>query len=138
MAEPNNLLSIFDTEQQSEDGAWLHLTRPDTDEFAYADADNKKPLRIKLKGPESNTWTVFFRKTRQEEGKNDKRTVHDVKLSDAQLMARMTLDTENIPGVDGKDKDSLTKMYLDYQDIRSQALAFILNRENFTKKPAAN
>ena len=69
-----NILSVFDTEAQSEQGAWLHLVTPGTDELAYADDARKKPLRIKLKGPESDTWTAFQRKVmQQQDGKKDKR-----------------------------------------------------------------
>ena len=133
-----NILSAFDTEAMCEDGEWMHLVVPGTGERAYADPDKKKPLRIKLKGPESDTWTTFFRKARQVAGEKDTRTNDEVKLSDSRLMARMTLAVENIPGVDKSDKESIVSMYRNYQDIRSQALDFISKRENFIVKPVAD
>ena len=134
-----NILSVFDTEAQSEQGAWLHLVTPDTDELAYADDARKKPLRIKLKGPESDTWTTFQRKVMQQrDDKKDKRTVDEMKREDARLMARMTLAVENIPGVDMVDKETVISMYENYRDIRVQALTFVLQRENFIGKPVAD
>ena len=134
-----NILSVFDTEAQSEQGAWLHLVTPGTDEPAYADDARKKPLRIKLKGPESDTWTTFQRKImQQQDGKKDKRSVDEMKREDARLMARMTLAVENIPGVDMADKETVISMYENYRDIRVQALTFVLQRENFIGKPAAD
>jgi hypothetical protein len=132
-----NILSIFDTEAASETGAWLHLSVPGSDgELAYADADKKNPLRIKLKGPESDTWVAFFRKAAQQDNKKDKRTAQEVRLDDSKLMARMTLEVENIPGADATDRESLIRMYMDYRDIRLQALSFVMNRENFIGMPA--
>ena len=134
-----NILSVFDTEAQSEQGAWLHLVTPGTDELAYADDARKKPLRIKLKGPESDTWTAFQRKVmQQQDSKKDKRSVDEMKREDARLMARMTLAVENIPGVDMADKETVISMYENYRDIRVQALTFVLQRENFIGKPVAD
>ena len=132
MTNNTNPLAVFDTESQSERGAWLHLVTPGTDELAYADDARKKPLRIKLKGPESDTWATFQRKVmQQQDGKKDKRSVDEIKREDARLMARMTLAVENIPGVDMADKETITSMYENYRDIRVQALTFVLHRENF-------
>ena len=130
-----NILSVFDTEAQSEQGAWLHLTLPGTDDLAFADKQRKSPLRIKLKGPESDTWTGFQRRVMQSDDKKDKRTPEEIKLSDSRLMARMTLDVENIPGVTMDDKESVVQMYANYRDIRMQTLTFVLRRENFIGSP---
>jgi len=132
----DNVLSIFDTESASEAGSWLHLAKPGTGgEPAYADKEHKKPLRLKLKGPDSDTWTAFQRKAMRQAGKKDNRTAKDVALEDAQLFARMTLETENIPGYENPDHEKLIEMYRNYKDIRVQALQYVLDQENFIGKP---
>jgi hypothetical protein len=135
MTKQNDILSVFDTEASSEAGSWLHLSIPGTDgEPAYADKEREKPLRIKLKGPDSDTWTSYQRKAMKSQGKKDTRTAKEIAREDAQLMARMTLDIENIPGYAGSEFNSLVDLYLKYKDIRMQALMYVINRENFTQK----
>lgn len=127
----SNVLALFDTESMSENGSWLHLNVPGTDEKAYADPDKKtKPMRIKLKGPESDTWVSFQRKAAKYQGNNDKRDNDQIKRDDAKLLASMTLDIENIPGFEN-NRDSLFSMFLGYRDMRLQALSHVLDRENF-------
>ncbi len=131
----SNILSIFDTEAQSEAGSWLHLHTPGKYGVpAYADPDTKAlPLRIKVRGPESDIWEGFQRKAMQM-GK-DSRTLEEVKRDDSKLLARMTLEIENIPGFDNTRED-LVRLYLSYQDIRQQVLSHIVEREHFLSKVA--
>ncbi|AGH31827.1 hypothetical protein SLPG_00033 [Salicola phage CGphi29] len=131
-----NILKQFDTVGASNQGAWLHLQLPDNGGPAYLDEAQKKPLRLKIKGPDSDEWTAFQRKAAK---KNQDELEEDDNASvDADLFARMTLDTENIPdesgeGTRGKSYDELYQLYLDYKDIRIQALRFVLKRSNFTQ-----
>jgi len=130
----SNILEMFDTESASETGSWLHLTKPGTDgDLAYADKGTSKPLRIKLKGPDSGTWTSFQRKAIKASGKKDSRTSKEIAREDANLFSRMTLETENIPGYEGADEAALIDMYIKYKDIRIQALKWVMNQENFTQ-----
>ena len=130
----SNILEMFDTESASETGSWLHLTKPGTDgDLAYADKSTDKPLRIKLKGPDSGTWTSFQRKAMKASGKKDSRTSKEIAREDANLFSRMTLETENIPGYEGADEAALIDMYVKYKDIRIQALKWVMNQENFTQ-----
>ena len=130
----DNILSIFDTESSSEEGSWMHLALPGTEgELAYADKEREKPMRIKLKGPDSDTWTSYQRKALKAQGKKDNRTAKEIAREDAQLMARMTLAIENIPGYSDSEFNSLVDLYLKYKDIRIQALMYAINRENFTQ-----
>lgn len=125
---------MFDTESASESGSWLHLTKPGTDgELAYADKASAKPLRIKLKGPDSGTWTAFQRKAMKASGKKDIRTAKELAREDSSLFARLTLETENIPGFEGADEAALFEMFMQYKDIRMQALRWVVNQENFTQ-----
>lgn len=130
-----DILSLFDTEAQSEDGAWLHLTIPGSDEPAFLDPEKTKPLRIKLKGPDSDTWTQFQRKAFSKVGEKDKRTPKEIAIEDAKLFARMTLAVENIPGFHGATGEKLFDLYVKYKDIRVQCLTFVMQRENFLQKP---
>lgn len=129
----SNILNQFDTESVSERGEWLHLAVPGTEEHAYLDDEQEKPLRIKLKGPDSDTWTAFQRKALRADNKKDKRTTKEIAKEDAQLFARMTLEVENIPEYENPDREQLVEMYTKYKDIRIQALTFVINRENFIK-----
>ena len=110
------------------------MTVPGTDELAYADVARKKPLRIKLKGPDSDIWTAFQRKAFAKANDKDKRTNQEIAREDARLFARMTVAVENVPGYDKPDAD-LVEMYLKYKDIRVQALTFVMKRENFIGTP---
>lgn len=136
----SNVLQLFDTVSQSETGSWLHLERPDNGEKAYLDDAGKQPLRLKLKGPDSKAWVTFVRKARKES--ESKKTVEETDLEDAQLMARLTLDWQNIPDAEGKpmkfNSDDAVGVYLRYKDIRIQALRFIQKQENFTNGQATS
>ena len=131
----SNVLQLFDTVGQSEAGSWLHLDRPDNGEKAYLDDAGKQPLRIKLKGPDSKAWVSFVRKARKEV--DSKKSIEETDLEEAQLMARLTLDWENIPDSEGKpmkfNSDDAIGVYLRYKDIRIQAVRFIQKQENFTQ-----
>jgi len=130
--DESNILQMFDTESASETGSWLHLTKPGTDgDLAYAGKGTDKPLRIKLKGPDSGTWTAFQRKAMKGSGKKDTRTAKEIAREDANLFARMTLETENIPGYQDADEAALIDMFVKYKDIRMQALRWVMNQENF-------
>lgn len=134
-----NILKQFDTVSASEEGAWLHLVIPGTDEKAYLDEERTKPLRIKLKGPDSDAWTSFQRKAIKSNNQKDDKTVNEIALEDAKLFAKMTIEWENIPDDKGKtqefSKEAAINLYVDYKDIRMQALRFVMSQENFTRKP---
>lgn len=131
-----NILKMFDTVSSSEEGSWLHLNVPGTEEKAYADGDKqKKPLRIKLKGPDSDAWTVFQRKAMKSQGKE--KSHEDTILEDSKLFAKMTLAFENIPSDSGQSleltQENAIKLYMNYKDIRIQALRFVMDASHFTK-----
>lgn len=136
----DDILKAFDTESISEAGAWLHLTLPGTDGVpAYLDEEKTKPMRIKLKGPDCDIWMAFQRKAIASMGAKDKRTAKEIAQEDSRLFGRMTLEVENIPGLDVLTVDSATALYLKYKDIRMQALQFVLDRErNFISRPASD
>ena len=133
-----NILKMFDTVSSSEKGAWLHLTIPGSEEKAYLDGDKqKKPMCILLKGPDSDIWTAFQRKALKSKAKE--KTHEETILEDAKLFAKMTLGFNNIPDDEGKPLDfsheAALKLYLNYKDIRMQALRFVMSQENFIEKP---
>jgi hypothetical protein len=128
-----NILKQFDTVSASEEGAWLHLCSPGTGERVYN--GKNKPLRIKLKGPDCDAWTSFQRKAMKGQGKKDDRSLEDVALEDSKLFAKMTLAWENMPAEVGEcNYENAIKLYLNYKDIRMQALRFVVAQENFTQK----
>lgn len=143
----SNILEQFNTVKLSEDGAWLHLNTPCSNKKAYADKDNKKPLRIKMKGPDCNKWSEFKLKSQrakpEKNGKPVEKTVSEISLDDAKLLASLALEFENIP--DGSGKGDLTctyenavKLYLDYKDIRVQALSMLFDQERFMLEQETN
>lgn len=134
----SNILKMFDTVSSSEEGAWLHLSIPGADEKAYLDDKKKKPIRIHLKGPDSDTWTAFQRKAMKSQGKE--KNHDDTILEDSKLFAKMTLGWENVPkesgeGVQEFSFEAALKLYMNYKDIRMQALRYVMAQENFIKKP---
>ena len=134
--ENTNVLAMFDTEASSESGSWLHLTKPGTDgDLAYADKEKQQPLRIKLKGPDSSTWTSFQRKAMKASGKKDDRTEKDIRREDSNLFVKMTIETENIkiPEHEVTNEFALFDMYMNYKDIRMQALKWVMKQDNFTQ-----
>ena len=135
-----NVLQMFDTVKLSEDGAWLHLNVPCSNQKAYADKEKKKPLRIKMKGPDCNKWSEFKLKSqRAKPGKNGKveeKSISEIALDDAKLLASLALEFQNIPDASGKSElpctyENAIKLYLDYKDIRVQALSMLFDQENF-------
>lgn len=131
-----NVLQQFDTVSASEEGAWLHLTIPGSDEKAYLDEAQEKPLRIKLKGPDSDTWTAFQRKAMR--AKQNDKSVDETTNEDAKLFSKMTVSWENIPDDNGDEleftAENAIKIYRKYKDIRIQALRFVMDQANFTKR----
>lgn len=139
-----NILQMFDTVKLSEDGAWLHLNIPCSNKKAYADKENKKPLRIKMKGPDCNKWSEYKIKAQRakpdKNGKYAEKTVSEIAMDNCKILAALTLGFENIPSNDGKSDLEFTyenalKLYLDYKDIQVQALAMLFEQENFMLKP---
>lgn len=138
----SNVLNMFDTVSASEQGSWLSLVKPGTEETAYADEMETKPLRIKVKGQDSTVWQNFVKKAVAAKD-NDKKTPEQIALSDSELLARMTLAFENIPDDSGKKDrefsfESAVSLYLNYKDIRQQVLGFVMDRVNFTSKRVAD
>lgn len=128
-----NILKQFDTVSASEEGAWLHLCSPSTDEKVYLDDKQKKPFRIKLKGCDSDVWVAFQRKAMK--GKKDDRSKEDIDLGDSKLFAKLTIEWNAPPELGECNFENALKLYLSYKDIRMQALRFVMAQENFTQKP---
>ena len=132
-----SILDLLDTEAQSESGAWLHLTKPGTTkQRLYLDDDPDKPVRIKTKGPDSETWTSFMRKSAKEKADSADKSSAEVAMEDARILARMTLAWENLPvGDNGEpapfDRDTAVEVYRKYKDMRMQLIHHILDREAF-------
>lgn len=126
----NDILSLFDTEKASESGAWLHLKLP-TGELAYLDGDaKKKPLRIRLKGPDSPEWQAYIRKARTNTEEMDPETESK---REAELYASMTLEVQNIPEYTGDNARPLPELYAKHKEIRAQCTQFLFNRQAFFK-----
>lgn len=138
----------LDTESKQEAGAWLHLRDPATGELAYADAEQKKPCRIKFKGYQSDAGKQSvvngrnkMMKAAIKQGKKDtpkEMTLEDLNenaLSDAETLTALVLDWENIPGADGKmipfSKDAFHNAASRMLDLRKQALEHIQDQTVF-------
>lgn len=138
-------LSVFDTVTQSTEGAWLHLTVPGSRDFAYLDGHldkPKKPLRIQLKGADSDTFAKELQRINKKSRKtgNKEKNLEEIAREWSELYAKMTISWENMPSEDGKplecNFENALKVYLNYKDIRVQVGDFIANQENFIKTSA--
>ena len=138
------ILSVFDTEKASNEGAELHLTNPATGDLAYADKAEKKPLTIRLLGPDSDIYTRHLQDAARKVRKANKLKISDdidfekAKREAAELYAKMTLGWSNIPDDSGKSDlpfsyGNAVKLYLTYKDIRIQVGDFIADKANFIK-----
>ena len=124
----SNLLSIFDTESQSEKGAVLHLRHPSSGELMFADEEEKKPLLITLKGSSSTTFDKELER-RKRTNKNKTLNADEIKLQTCEVYAKLTIGWSNI-GVDFSF-DEAVNLYMTYKDIREQVGDFIGKKSNF-------
>jgi hypothetical protein len=109
------------------------LCKQDTEEKLYFDDDKKKPVRIKVMGPDSDPWTAFARK---HQNQSKMKSNDDVELEEAKLYAKMTIAWENIPKEAGEcTHENALKLYKKYKGVRVQITQFVVDRSNFTQKP---
>ena len=136
-----SILSLFDTESASNQGAELTLLHPSTKEPVEFKG---KPITIRLLGPDSDVYTKHIQSKAREsrrnaaKGKKDSDIDFDkLKREAAELYAAMTISWNNMPGDDGKtlefSREAAVKLYLSYKDIRVQVGDFIGDSANFTQ-----
>lgn len=126
--------AVFDSKTPANEGAWLHVKLPNGDP-AYLDKAKKKPVRIKLAGLMSDLNRKWMQENKRVSRTDEDMTIEAADLQDSQLMARLTLDWENIV-IDGDDLactfENAEKVYFKFDQIRRQAFQFYINTENFT------
>jgi len=106
------MFNFTDTVQLSEDGAWVHLR--DRGRLAYLGGDKEKPVRIKVRGPDSPTLQAALRKVNAKKMKENagadlaKMSIGDVeelleqgKDSIANTWRMATITWENMPDGEG-------------------------------------
>lgn len=106
-----------DTKKLSEDGAWVHVK--DMGKPAYLDGDKKKPIRIKVLGPDSPTLQEKARKRVAKRLKANGGSVDMSKMSQVEIEAFLensqgaecenwadaTIAWENMPAPEGGAQD---------------------------------
>jgi hypothetical protein len=146
-----SILDCLDTEAKSNEGAWLHLRRPDSSRaLLYLDDECTKPVRIKLKGPDSDTWTRYVRKEARKEAlrrqngeKPPEKTGAEIATEDARIFSRMTMEWENMPVGENDepvpfDEDTAFEVYRKHKHLRAQILDHILDRDAFFTEPESS
>ncbi|WP_420013921.1 hypothetical protein [Tateyamaria sp.] len=88
------MFKFTDTIQMSEDGAWVHLK--DRGRFAYLDDDKSKPIRIKVRGPDSPTLQAALRKVNAQKMKESAGT-DMAKMSVGEIEDLLERGKGNIP-----------------------------------------
>lgn len=136
-----SLLACLDTQTKSERGSWLHLKNPETGELLYLDDAQEKPVRILMKGPDSDTFTEYFR-AKQRDGNKDQTYAEQVK-EESNFYADMTLSWENMPPVEGDEEVPFSRKaafshFMALKDLRDQAFTHVTKRENFFTKPESS
>lgn len=134
-----SLLDCLDTKGKSERGSWLHLKNPATKDPLYLDDDQTRPVRILMKGPDSDTFAEYFRaKQRQSVAEQ---SYQDQVKDESAFYADMALDWENMPPVQGDDetvpfsRKAALAHFTALKDLRDQAFAHITKREHFFTEP---
>lgn len=145
------VLSEKSTKELHEEGAWMHIVDPATGLLAYADKEEKKPCRIKMKGWESEAGKALGLKGRNKMTKDAmKRAVAQGKKGapemtmddlieseqeDAKSLSELAIDWENIISPDGKQikfsKEAIENAFLRQSWLRKQAAEFLNDGRGF-------
>lgn len=139
------------TKELHEEGAWMHIIDPATGLFAYADKEEKKPCRIKIKGWESETGKAIGLEGRNKLAKDamqkavyqgkkaaPEMTMEDLITSeerDAEKLSELVIDWENIMSPDGKQikfsKEAIQNAFIRQSWLRKQAADFLNDGRSF-------
>lgn len=146
-------LRRFNTVGNANDGAEMHVEDPFTGELCYADADSKLPVKICMKGMNSDdARKVQLSKIKEaskakakkelKRGKNNKIVEEDFDFDKAvyeacSLIAGLTTGFTNLIGLDEKPikytYEAALNLYLNNEKIRTQVSNFAAEDENFIK-----
>jgi len=137
------LLAVFDTVSASNNGAKLQLKHPKTGALVFADAENTKPIVIRLKGQDSDDYQRASRKKLIEmrANKEDSTVINEATFDktdteNINLFASLTIGWENIVH-DGQElpfsKANATLVYTKYLEIKNQVAEFVAEKANFIK-----
>lgn len=145
-------LATLDTESHQEEGAWLHLTYPASTKKAYIDEEEKKPVRIKMRGFLSDTGKESIARKRNEamreavkQGKEGSKqdfkeesleTYEENKLQDARELSDLTVGWENMLDHNGEpvkfSKEAMYNALCNAHDLRRQCREFVSDQTVFS------
>lgn len=145
-------LANLDTESHQEEGAWLHLTYPASTKKAYIDEEERKPVRIKMRGFLSGTGKESIARKRNEamreavkQGKEGSKqdfkeesleTYEENKLQDARELSDLTVGWENMLGHNGEpvkfSKEAMYNALCNAHDLRRQCREFVSDQTVFS------
>lgn len=145
-------LATLDTESHQEEGAWLHLTYPASTKKAYIDEEEKKPVRIKMRGFLSDTGKESIARKRNEamreavkQGKEGSKqdfkeesleTYKENKLQDARELSDLTVGWENMLDHNGEPvkftKEAMYNALCHAHDLRRQCREFVSDQTVFS------
>jgi hypothetical protein len=142
-------LTDFDVKRRAEEGSWLHLREPINNELLFADdgdeygdSGERRPMRLKLLGADSDTLQKYGRGLLDEqrrqaatEGKAF-RSSSEVEEDLISLLVAATVDCENIL-VDGEEieptRRELEALYERFPWIAEQAMRRVRDRAAYLK-----
>jgi hypothetical protein len=107
-------------------------------------AKNGEPVRIRLRGPDSDVYREFSRKQIQKRFArgNDPKRINDLDMEEVEkdsldMLAAMTVGWENVLDTDGTEIAFSTEvaraLYVSYPVVREQVDTFVANRRNFLR-----
>jgi len=140
-------LPQIDTKSLADTGVLMTVTQFDGDEPLIA--KNGEPVRIRLRGPDSDVYREFTRKQIQKRfarGNDPKRLneldMEEVEKDSLDMLAAMTVGWENVLDTDGTEipfsVEVARALYVSYPVVREQVDTFVANRRNFLRASLEN
>ena len=134
-------LSQLDTKKAADEGAFLQLRHPVTNELLVDKDDDNKPIGLTLLGSDSEAYrsSSLFRSNRRlkeamKKGDKANLSVESIDNDKLDCLAACTIKFHQI-AVDGKQRqcsaDEAKKLYTRFTWIREQAEQFIDDRGNY-------
>ena len=135
-------LPQIDTKSLADTGVLMTVKQFDSDEPLIA--KNGEPVRIRLRGPDSDVYREFSRKQIQKRFArgNDPKRINDLDMEEVEkdsldMLAAMTVGWENVLDTDGTEIAFSTEvaraLYVSYPVVREQVDTFVANRRNFLR-----
>ena len=136
-------LSELNTTEFAEEGAWMEIRHPDTDDvlFEQDEGGTRRPWRIRLRGSDSKTANSAAHRQANRRLQNAtsrkgiKITSEGLESDELAVLIDLTIGWENIINNGAElefTRENVSMVYREFKWIREQAQAFVDNRGNFS------